>query len=622
MKQITRFLLILLGLVLTSFVGVFGEFDPEVTSTGEATYQIVERTAANNLGYGITHFTDISKTTREGLTYNQQVNVMEIPADSPARIISYANLGSHVWTLTTVTNLAARFEENNPDWRVLGAINADFFDINAVLNGLPYQTNNPVVTDGEFYKTSVRSGVLGFTNDGTTNTLVAGKTDYRTENLILGVYDVNDEIVSEFTVENINVAPGEGQTSVYYGIYNSSTHIYEPKVMDSGSFSTFVIESAELALPNNENDFYGKGTISSNTAITLEKGQFAVCTSNSAMISALAIGTKIRTQFEFVGDFANVTSATGYQGHFLSSGEYLHDTPSVLAARHPRTVVGVKTDGTIVMTVIDGRQTVLGMDGMFDNEMAATMKRYGCQEAYNLDGGGSTTMIIRKNGQFVVTNSPSDGALRRDGNCLLIAVKMPTIELNVVATADSLEFDVDLVSNNGHDIQTLFLEVNGIKQESTGAPLMFSDLTHDTGYYYQFSYLDSQGLEHTLLNDGICQSLKIPPEFIRLEIAEAFTFYEITIIYDDPDGSGAFLEAQLTINGRLYTVRRGETIIKQSDVSTNLETIVLEFSYDLNDGQIILVNQTIEFLLISSVECLLLEDLYAVSQTAITDLYH
>ncbi len=103
---------------------------------------------------------------------------------------------------------------------------------------------------------------------------------------------------------------------------------------------------------------------------------------------------------------------------------------------------------------------------------------------------------------------------------------------------------------------------------------------------------------------------------------EAFTFYEITIIYEDPDGSGAFLEAQLIINGRLYTVRRGETIIKQSDVSTNLETIVLEYSYDLNDGKIISVNQTIEFLLISSVECRLLEDLYAISQSAITDLYH
>ncbi|HBP25855.1 MAG TPA: hypothetical protein DD618_02765 [Acholeplasmatales bacterium] len=326
--------------------------------------------------------------------------------------------------------------------------------------------------------------------------------------------------------------------------------------MDTGNFTTFVIENAELALPNNENDFYGKGTVSSTAPITLEKGQFAICTNNTAVISALTIGTKVRTQFEFINDFANVTSATGYQGHFLASGEYFHDSPSVLAARHPRTVVGVKADGTIVMTVIDGRQTVVGMDGMFDNEMAATMKRYGCLEAYNLDGGGSTTMIIRQNGQFVVTNSPSDGALRRDGNCLLIAVKMPTIELNVVATADSLAFDVDLVSNNGHDIQRLFLEVNGLKQECTDETLIFSGLTHDTGYYYRFSYLDSLGTEHTLLNDGICQSLKIPPEFIRLEIAEAFTFYEIQIIYEDPDGSGAFLEVKLTINGRVYTVRR------------------------------------------------------------------
>jgi hypothetical protein len=48
----------------------------------------------------------------------------------------------------------------------------------------------------------------------------------------------------------------------------------------------------------------------------------------------------------------------------------------------------------------------------------------------------------------------------------------------------------------------------------------------------------------------------------------------------------------------------------------------LEYDFDLNDGQIISVNKAIEYLLISSVECLFLQDLYALSHTAVTDLYH
>lgn len=47
---------------------------------------------------------------------------------------------------------------------------------------------------------------------------------------------------------------------------------------------------------------------------------------------------------------------------------------SVLAARHPRTAVGVRPDGSIVMAVIDGRQAASGKEGVFGDEMAAIMK--------------------------------------------------------------------------------------------------------------------------------------------------------------------------------------------------------------------------------------------------------
>jgi hypothetical protein len=622
MKIMNKIFLLFLLFFTLSGVHVVAAFDTEATATGDATYQITERKVINNLGYGVKQFTDLAQTTRSGIAYNQQVNIMEIPASSPAKIISFANLKYHRWTLTNVTNLALQFEEENPEWRVLGAINADFFDINATLNGLPYQTHNPVVTNGEFYKTSSRSGVLGFANDHSTNGLIGGKTNYRSAKMNLDIYDESGEIVKTFTIDKLNTAPLENETAIYFGIYNATTHIYEPKVIDQGNFETFVIEQADLALPNNPTDFYGKGTVSSKVTTTLQKGQFAICTNNATVTNELAIGKTIRTQFTFINNFSRVDSCTGYQGYFLKSGEYFKDTPTVLAARHPRTTVGIRADGTIVMATIDGRQAVKGMEGMYDNEMAATMKRYGCQEAFNLDGGGSTTMIIRKEGEFVVMNSPSDGSLRSDGNCLLVAVRMPIINVDVERTQNALSFDASVVATNGHDIQTLFLTVNKQKYEVKDSKIIFDNLKANTEYFYQFSYLDSLGTEYALLNDGVKQTLKRVPDFLELQIVEGPSLYELTLLYEDLDSSNAFNEAKLTINGRLYTIRKGELIIKQSDVGTNLTEFILEFSYDLNDGVVVTKTLDINFRLVSSDTFVLLEELFANYHEVITNLYH
>jgi exopolysaccharide biosynthesis protein len=78
------------------------------------------------------------------------------------------------------------------------------------------------------------------------------------------------------------------------------------------------------------------------------------------------------------------------------------------ALRHPRTAIGVRGDGTILLVIVDGRQPGWS-DGMTIEELTALMKELGCGEALNLDGGGSTTMIVRDR----VVNRPSDAAGER-----------------------------------------------------------------------------------------------------------------------------------------------------------------------------------------------------------------
>lgn len=75
-------------------------------------------------------------------------------------------------------------------------------------------------------------------------------------------------------------------------------------------------------------------------------------------------------------------------------------------ARHPRTALGVKADGTLIMVVVDGR-TAAGV-GMTLNALAQHMVNLGAVDAVNLDGGGSTTLWIRDQSINGIVNHPSD----------------------------------------------------------------------------------------------------------------------------------------------------------------------------------------------------------------------
>lgn len=74
--------------------------------------------------------------------------------------------------------------------------------------------------------------------------------------------------------------------------------------------------------------------------------------------------------------------------------------------RHPRTAVGKKADGTILLFVVDGRTTQ--SSGMSIPELQATLRWLQCTDAINLDGGGSTAMFISGQPYRGVVNHPSD----------------------------------------------------------------------------------------------------------------------------------------------------------------------------------------------------------------------
>ena len=86
------------------------------------------------------------------------------------------------------------------------------------------------------------------------------------------------------------------------------------------------------------------------------------------------------------------------------------------AFRHPRTMAGLTNAGKILLVAIDGRHFDHSVGASFKEE-AGVMRALGAVEAVNLDGGGSTTLVI--DGELV--NRPSDTTGERPiGDALLL----------------------------------------------------------------------------------------------------------------------------------------------------------------------------------------------------------
>ncbi len=83
-------------------------------------------------------------------------------------------------------------------------------------------------------------------------------------------------------------------------------------------------------------------------------------------------------------------------------------------ARHPRTGVGVTRDGSVILATVDGRQR--RSIGMTLRGFARFFRSLGAVTALNLDGGGSTTMVVRGR----VMNRPSDGSERPVSSALVV----------------------------------------------------------------------------------------------------------------------------------------------------------------------------------------------------------
>lgn len=107
------------------------------------------------------------------------------------------------------------------------------------------------------------------------------------------------------------------------------------------------------------------------------------------------------------------------QGKFVDSyvNELFNGTSGIGPdSNHPRTAIGITEDNKMIAFVCEGRQMTEGVAGLTTADVANVLLDLGCVEAINLDGGGSSCMLV--NGKETI--KVSDGNQRSVGSTIMI----------------------------------------------------------------------------------------------------------------------------------------------------------------------------------------------------------
>lgn len=144
-------------------------------------------------------------------------------------------------------------------------------------------------------------------------------------------------------------------------------------------------------------------TISYGSTAIPENGY--VISGPKAKLEPFFSAKKISLDIKMVPEWENIN-------HIISGGPYLVKDGSVfidvtaqklgaITGKNPRTAIGYTAENEFIMVTVDGREQA--SVGMTLGELARMMKEFGCINAMNLDGGGSSVMYV--NGRVV--NNPA-----------------------------------------------------------------------------------------------------------------------------------------------------------------------------------------------------------------------
>jgi hypothetical protein len=234
-------------------------------------------------------------------------------------------------------------------------------------------------------------------------------------------------------LQRVNQGPLANEAALYLPRYD--THTSVQPISPDPRITELIVETGELTLTPSSS--FG-GTVVGvrhgvgDAPLAARHAVVSAVGSAADLLVSVANGDNVSLTVsvdEAGRDWSNVRTAIGARELVVRDGqiEILPNRPAQIAAHHPRTALGVTAEGGVIMVTIDGRSQDSG--GLDLIELGEMMLELGAVSALNLDGGGSTTMAIRKPGNVEVSiaNTPSDpGGERTVANSLQVISTVST----------------------------------------------------------------------------------------------------------------------------------------------------------------------------------------------------
>jgi hypothetical protein len=195
---------------------------------------------------------------------------------------------------------------------------------------------------------------------------------------------------SAIPLQGVNHIPGEHAASVFNGYWGP-----ELTLEADGCFAAFAPPDQNLRVP----DVFACGPLA---GIALPPGTFTIV-ARGAAAEWLQAQSKNPLGIAHSFPLGGVDFMVGGSHVLVAGGAQPAITPD---KRHPRTAIGVDAAGFLYLLVVDGRSEK--SLGMTLPELQAYVTQMGMTNAINLDGGGSSTLVLRE----TLMNVPAEGKER------------------------------------------------------------------------------------------------------------------------------------------------------------------------------------------------------------------
>ncbi len=346
---------------------------------GQITFDTVETT---NVGIGIVYRRIIAPAVP------WSINELEIDLKNPSTSFETVKANDKLYGQETVRSMAARHSYGGHT--VVGAINGDFYNIGP---GTPI---NIQISRGEIIRGPINRPAFGI---DVYNFPMVDVVNYSGTVIDKG---------SSIFISGVNTERGTDQMILYNHYFGSSTgtNAFGTEISIKALNPWLANDTIHCVVLKKENGV-GSMEISDTSAVLSGHG-----TSKAFLDNNVNVGDTIKVINRIIPGLTKLKEMIGGGPKIVEDGKNLGD----MVSREPRTAVGFNQDSTkLYLFTIDGRQLGFSL-GMTFHELADLMISCGVYTGLNLDGGGSTTMVIRDS----VVNSPSDGAERKVSNGFLV----------------------------------------------------------------------------------------------------------------------------------------------------------------------------------------------------------